>query len=324
MLTGAVTVLNILLFCLSLTILYLAKRPSQPQSNGTDECRDSGGFKDKFLEIYQTVAAKIGRIGNMNRFAAKKIENATEDSIRQLSSLVERLETTRANTMKVLELMKEKISLHIVMDTVGKKYDQSSKATQEKYELVMKEMLQQLTLIIERKSEDTVVLDQIGERMKATTIQMRELTESSDEAVKSLEKELQMTNIFIENSISSLKDAMDVESRFIHSTILLLQDVVLSLVDSFIRLRATLDDTLGDSSAFGSELEEIIVNLQFEDVIKEMSQYSLEILSSIIADLHELKIDGIKEEDFIRIDRNEISEKSKASDAETEEGVTFF
>lgn len=324
MLTGAVTVLNILLFCLSLTILYLAKRPPKPQSDGPDACRDIGGFKDKVLNIYQIVAAKIERIRNMNLFAAKKIEAATEDSIRQLSSLVERLNATRANTMQVMELMKEKISLHIVMDTVGKKCDQSSGATQEKYELVMKELVQQLMLIVERKSEDTVVLDQIRERMGTTAVQMQELAENSDEAVKSLEKELRLTDIFIENSINSLKEAMDVESRFIHSTVLLLQDVVLSLVNSFIRLRATLDDTLGDSSAFGSELEEIIVNLQFEDVIKEMSQYSLEILSSIIADLRELKIDGIKEEDFIRIDRNELSEKSKTSDAERDEGVTFF
>jgi len=150
------------------------------------------------------------------------------------------------------------------------------------------------------------------------------LAENSDQAIKSLEKELNKTNVFIENSIISLKEAMDVESRFIHSTILLLQDVVLSLVNSFIRLRATLDDTLGDSSAFGSELEEIIVNLQFEDVIKEMSQDSLEILSSIISDLRELRIDGIEDKDFISIDRKELSEKSETSDAETDKEVTFF
>ncbi len=223
-----------------------------------------------------------------------------------------------------MELMKERISLHIVMDTVGKKYEQSSEATQEKYELVMKEMIQQLTLIIERKSEDTLVLDQIKNRMRTTAVQIQELAENSDQAIKSLEKELNKTNVFIENSIISLKEAMDVESRFIHSTILLLQDVVLSLVNSFIRLRATLDDTLGDSSAFGSELEEIIVNLQFEDVIKEMSQDSLEILSSIISDLRELRIDGIEDKDFISIDRKELSEKSETSDAETDKEVTFF
>jgi hypothetical protein len=76
MLTGAVTVLNILLFCLSLTLLYLAKRPSQPPLK-RDEISDRD-MKNKILNIYQTVAAKIGRIRNMNLFAAKKIEGATE------------------------------------------------------------------------------------------------------------------------------------------------------------------------------------------------------------------------------------------------------
>lgn len=318
------TILNIFFFCLSLFLLYLAKTARKSQMNRREQPEDSNELKYKILTIYQRIAAKTHRIRNLNGSAVIKIEGATEHSIQQLSSLIERLNITRSNTLRVLDLMKEKISLDIVKETLGKKYNnESSKATQEKYELILKEAIGQLMLIVERKSEDAAMLEDISARMKAAADQAKFLSDNPDEHIKYIEKELRQSYIFVENSVGSLKEAMDIESRFIHSTILLLEDVILSLVQSFVQLSATLDNTLGESSVFGEELEAIIVNLQFEDVTKEMSQYTLNILSSIISDLHGLNIAGLVEEDFIKIDSEQKSGESEAEDMKAEE-VTFF
>ncbi len=319
------TVLNILFFCLSLTLLYLAKKAGKSEMSRRELPEDTGELKSKILDMYQGVAAKAERIRNLNGSAVRKIEGATEQSVRQLSSLIERLNATRSNTLGVLDLMKKKISLDIVKDTLGKKYNnESSRATQEKYELILKEAIEQLVLIIERKSEDTAMLDDIRAQMEAAADQARFLADNPDDHIKHIERQLRQTCIFVEHSVVSLKDAMDIESRFIHSTILLLEDVILSLVESFIRLSATLDNTLGQSSVFGEELEAIIVNLQFEDLTKEMSQYTLQILSSIINDLHGLNIAGLSKEDFAEIDLQQRQTKSEAADVKTEEEVTFF
>ncbi len=322
------TVLNILFFCLSLTLLYLARKTGKSQMSRREPPEDTGELKNKILNIYQRIAAKAERIRRLNGSAVKKIEGATEHSVRQLSNLIERLNATRSNTLRVLDLMKEKISLDIVKDTLGKKYNdesskESSKATQEKYELILKEAIEQLVIIIERKSEDAAMLDDIRAQIEAAADQAKFLADSPDDHIKYIEKQLRQTCTFVEHSVVSLKDAMYIESRFIHSTILLLEDVILSLVESFIRLSATLDNTLGESSVFGEELEAIIVNLQFEDVTKEMSQYTLELLSSIINDLHGLNIAGLCQEDFAEIDLQQRQAESETADMKAEE-VTFF
>lgn len=319
------TILNILLFCLSLTLLYLAKRAGKSKIKRAEPSEDTDESKNRILDIYRRIAAKTERIQKLNGSAVKKIEGATEQSVRQLSSLIERLNMTRNNTLRILDLMKEKISLDIVKETLGKKYNsESSEATQEKYELILKEAIEQLVLIIERKSEDAAMLDNISARMKTAADQAKFLSDNPDEHIKYIEKELIQSYIFVENSVGSLKEAMDIESRFVRSTILLLEDVILSLVESFIQLSSTLDNTLGESSVFGEELEAIIVNLQFEDLTKEMSQYTLDILSSIVSDLHGLNIAGLVEEDFIKIDSEQKSAESETVHLKTEEEVTFF
>ena len=120
--------------------------------------------------------------------------------------------------------------------------------------------------------------------------EVRRLAEKSNESAVKIETEMNHIINFIETATHDLKTAMDVESRFINSTVIQLQDVVLSVVDSFVRLSEAIDKTLGDSSRFRDEVNAIIFNLQFEDICKQMSQHTIQILSSIQEDLHSISL----------------------------------
>ncbi|MBN2010499.1 PAS domain-containing protein [candidate division KSB1 bacterium] len=134
----------------------------------------------------------------------------------------------------------------------------------------------------------------------------------SGEAAYEMRKELQSAGLTIDDSISFLKQAMDVETQFINSTIRLLQDVVLSVVDSFIQLSDRIDAALLESSEFKNNFNSIIFNLQFEDISKQMAQHTVDILHSIQSQIHELGIYGKVEADHhIEIKKQLIKETDK-------------
>lgn len=276
--------------------------------------------KDKALEVCQNIIAKIRRIRTLHLSATEKVENATENTIWQFSSLVERLKVTTTRTNEILDMMKEKVSLGIVKDTL-EKHELDSTTVQKKYEKLLKEVTEQLSLIIQVKTEDADRLNTIKKRINSLADQM-ESEGRSDSEQGSAEKieELRSISHFIENSATSMEEAIDIESRFIRSTILLLQDVVLSLVSSFIQINSIMDNTLGESSSVRDEINAIIINLQCEDVCCEMSRYTLEILSSVIDDLHDLEIGEIP------VDKTDPEEEVMESGTMggDDEDVTFF
>ncbi|QTA88054.1 hypothetical protein [Desulfonema magnum] len=348
MLISILATLNFLFFFLSLTLLYLLKKNRNTQNNEAKKSdehqntsdhpfsrsmpREQEEIPNKILSVYQEVIAKIERIRGLQTSAVIKVESATESSILQLSNLIRRLEGTRNKATEILNMMKEKISLSIVKDTLEKKYDlNDSDTVRKKYEQMLKEVIGQLSLITEQKSQDVDKLDNIREKIKEAADEMGDMAsylsgsrEQGSESAKAIEKKLRETNAFIEKSVVSLREAVYIESRFIYSTMLLLQDVVLSLVESFIQLNTIMDNTLGESSSLEDEINTIIVNLQCEDVCKEMSEYTLQILSSIVNDLHGLDIAGLVENDFIKIDEKEKLPEPEAVNLVTEEDVTFF
>lgn len=379
MLIKILTILNFLFFFLGLAFFYFAKknreRPvSHPDSHADQpdeqyEVSDPGGSgnpgkdQEKILEIYQKVAVKIEQIRRRHISSGIKIQGATEDSIQQFSNLIERLKKTTGKTREILDLMGVKIALSLVKDTVGKKHGQvSEEETRKKYEQILKDVMDQLSLITAQKLEDVSKLDKIKNKMVSATPYLKEITsatasiknlatdakalgpenenareisiiadkilalvKNSDESVKKIRDEINLSSESIEKSvIVSIKEAIEIESSFIHSTMLLLQDLVLSLVESFIQLNSLMDSTLGESSSVGDEINAIVVNLQCEDICNELSEYTLEFLSSLTRDLHELELAGLTEDDFIRIDEQEKSQAEEEEESGEEEEVTFF
>lgn len=316
MFISMLTILNILFLLLSITLFYSSHKKRKKQAAQEPLIKDVNPPSEAdVLEIYQNAVSKIMHIRHLHMTSGKKLENATKNSVQQLSNILSRLETTTEKTTEILDMMREKISLSIVRDTVESPGEQNAEAIRGKYEKMLNEVHGQLSMLFERKTEDIRKLEEVRTRISLVADKMRD---GGYEEV--YENELKQAVILIEGSVSSLQEATDVESVFIHSTMRLLQDVV----TSFVQLKTIIDNNLGESSSLEDEIGTIIVSLQCEDICKEMSRYTLEILSSLMDDLHRLDILGIAEDEFLEIDAAEASADSEPDDEQDEEAVTFF
>lgn len=56
---------------------------------------------------------------------------------------------------------------------------------------------------------------------------------------------------------------------------------------SFVELSDFFEKTLGDNSSFGSEVNNILFHLQFQDICKQMNEHIIEILEAVQKDLGE-------------------------------------
>jgi hypothetical protein len=249
--------------------------------------------------LFKDIIIKIERIRRLNITGAQKMKNATEECVQRFSSLIRRIESTVKNTREILDLMKKKMTVGVARDRM-----ENPKDIRAKYELLLGELNEQMSLNSEQKTEEISRLNNVLNKIISIDNKKETRTDLSEVAHD------------IENAVKSLKSSADIESGFILSTILLLQDMVLSLADSFISLNAMMENTLGQSSSFRDDISEIVVNLQCEDICQEMSGITTDVLSSLIKDLYELNIDGVTKED---INMQTVSKNTYVSDE-----VTFF
>ncbi len=273
----------------------------------------------------QGAIGKAHIVGGQIKSFTSRIETDTETAIGKFVNLIQLLNESIQSTTTVVDSIKDKMSLATKKDSgqENRKDPKDLKIIRQRYQLMLNEVMEQLNMTIQRKSEDIAKLDHIkvgvnqmrpfsndissiafstkilslnatieaaragvhGACFGIVADEVRRLALKSNESAVKIETELNRIIDFIETATRDLKTAMDVESRFINSTILLLQDVVLSVVDSFVSLSEAIDKTLGDSSQFRDEVNGIIFNLQFEDICKQMSRHTVQILSSIQEDL---------------------------------------
>jgi hypothetical protein len=279
-----------------------------------------------------TIQGAIGKshiIGGQIKSFTNRIETNTETAIGKFVNLIQLLNESIQRTTHVVDSVKDNLPLTSEKDS-GRKDQQDLKIIKERYQLMLNEVTEQLNLTTRRKSEDIAKLDHIKEGVNqmrpfsndistiaySTRIlslnatieaaragvngncfgvvadEVRRLAEKSNESAVKIETELKHIIDFIETATQDIKTAMDEESRFINSTVIQLQNVVLSVVDSFVRLSEAIDNTLGDSTRFRDEVNAIIFNLQFEDICKQMSQHTIQILSSIQEDLQSISLGG--------------------------------
>jgi hypothetical protein len=277
----------------------------------------------------QGAIGKSHIIGGQIKSFTGRIETNTETAIGKFANLIRLLNESIQRTTHVVDAVKDNLPLTNEKDS-GRKDQKDLKIIKERYQLMLNEVTEQLNLTTRRKSEDIAKLDHIKEGVNqmrpfsndistiaySTRIlslnatieaaragvngncfgvvadEVRRLAEKSSESAVKIETEMIHIIDFIETATHDIKTAMDEESRFINTTVIQLQDVVLSVVDSFVRLSEAIDNTLGDSTRFRDEVNAIIFNLQFEDICKQMSQHTIQILSSIQEDLHSISLGG--------------------------------
>jgi len=275
----------------------------------------------------QGAIGKSHIIGGQIKSFTGRIETNTETAIGKFANLIQLLNESIQRTTHVVDAVKDNLPLTNGKDS-GRKDQKDLKIIKERYQSMLNEVTAQLNLTIQRKTEDIAKLDHIKEGVNhmrpfsndisaiaySTRIlslnatieaaragvhgncfgvvadEVRRLAEKSDESAVKIETEMIHIIDFIETATQDIKTAMDEESRFINSTVIQLQNVVLSVVDSFVRLSEAIDNTLGDSTRFRDEVNAIIFNLQFEDICKQMSQHTIQILSSIQEDLQSISL----------------------------------
>lgn len=251
------------------------------------------------------------------------LRNLNVASIQATTDIVEEIKAKMALTVEQSQSASPK-SLH------APEY-QDLKQIQIRYQTMLNEVMTQFNLTVQRKAEDIGKLDHIregvglmrpfsqeiaqiasstkiiavnaaieaahaGEHGRTFTVVATEVRSLADKAMASatnVDGELKRLTTYIEQAIDEIKTAMAVESSFVNSTITLLQDVVLSVVTSFIKLSEIVQQNLADSAKFRDDVNSIVVNLQFEDICNQMSQHTLKIVESIQQDLKQIRLDAI-------------------------------
>lgn len=263
----------------------------------------------------------------------RKIGGNTEAVISKFSELLLSINTSIKGTTAVVESIRAKMSSSISKEK-GNNDERSLRVVQQRYQIMLNEIMNQLNLTIKRKTEDISKLDHIresvyrikpfsseiasiafatkvislnasieaaragehGRTFEVVASEVKKMADRSTTSAREMENSLNGIVEFIEHSIAELKTAIDVESRFINATVILLQDVVMSVVESFVSISEAVEKTLGDSSTFRDEANAIVFNLQFEDICKQMSEHTVHILDTIREDLESLKIGRDREE----------------------------
>lgn len=266
--------------------------------------------------------ARLSVISGQVTSFTDKIESGTGNAVVSFAEMLERLNASIADTTHVVDGILEKMSLCRLTEC-GSESETGLTAIIGKYEVMLAEIMTQFSLTIQRKSEDISRLDRIREKMCQMTPfskdigqiafstklialnaaieaarageagrtfgvvadEVKKLAEYSSASADKIGEVVAATNMVIDEAIEDLTHAMDVESRFINSTVVLIKDVMLSLVTSFVELSKVIERTLGESSTFRGEVNTIIFNLQFEDICKQMSRHTVHLLQTVSDDL---------------------------------------
>lgn len=293
--------------------------PRDDKKNGADS--DSRA-------VLSAVIAKTSILSTLVNSFSQKIEVNTESAISKFSDLLLSINNSIKGTTDVVDTVRTKMSSCVAQN--GKSLNATSlEEIKERYEIMLSEIMEQFNLTIQRKAEDIEKLDHIrasagrvkpfsdkiasiasstrlisvnalieaaragehGRTFAVVASEVRALADQSRSSAEEMDKSLNEIAQFIDHSITELKSAIDVESSFIKSTMVLLQDVVMSVVLSFVSISEAVEKTIGDSSTFRNEVNSIVFNLQFEDICHQMSQHTVTIMDGIRDDL-QLLING--------------------------------
>lgn len=333
-----ITVSNLIIFFSGLRLIG-RKRPkgsdsSRPQDKmddlfslqGNHDPVDGKCFSSRFCEEADT---KLGIVVNQLKSASGRIESDTEEAVANFMNLITAINTSIRGTSEVVNGIRSRMFMCSSESEDNPVDAQSLKTIQERYEIMLKEVMTQLSLIIERKHEDISKLDNIKDRMERTAPiskeiesialqtkivslnaaieaahagkfgktfdvvakEVRRLAVKAEDQAEKIGAELMNARSYIDESIGALKEAMDVEARFINSTVVLLQDILLSVVVSFVTLSERIETTIGESSEFRDGVNRIVLNLQFEDICKQMSTHMLNILNGLRGDFQNYRIE---------------------------------
>lgn len=208
---------------------------------------------------------------------------------------------------------------------------------QKKYNALLKQIIDELVITHKRKLEDIGTLDEIykkvngiltfsdeiseiangielislnanieaahagnaGKGFAVVANEIRRLANESQNAAVRVKKEIKNTNEFIRNSINTIKEAMDVESKYLNSTIAIIQDVFMAMTQTLFQLifelTVTLMKSMGKTSSVKNEINQVINTMQIDTYIAELNNEIKRSLDTIISNIHSLGVETLSE-----------------------------
>jgi len=127
--------------------------------------------KEKILKSHQEISQVIDVLIKNNQDSTKKIENSTLNTIEQFQNLLEKLNQNIEKTNDALDSIRKKISIIVTTDK-----NEDASVIQQKYEEMLKEIMDQLSMTIERKSEDIAKLDSIKIKIDAMYLVSKQIS----------------------------------------------------------------------------------------------------------------------------------------------------
>lgn len=266
-------------------------------------------------------------VNNQLKMVASTIETSSSDAIVRFVKVVNDIEGAIKLTNNIVDDVQNKLLSDVSKDVTVDKENVDNAIIRQRYETKVHEISNELTLIAKRKSENIEKMNEIRDQVKTTLLYSKNIEniargtkilainasveaaqageygrtfavvadaiqtvaqQSHNTAIEIIDQ-MNLMDQSIEGNVNLIKDAINIESRCIDSTIVIINDVFLSLIDSIFLLSHNIhnivETTFGDSSQIKQEVASIIVDLQFQDMTKQISEHIVKILEDVKTDI---------------------------------------
>lgn len=265
-----------------------------------------------------------------------KIESSTNEAIKLLSRISEEIDTTVFASHSIIQTIEERLLLGVEKSKNSETATIKNKIAdiKNKYEVLIKDILSELTMILARKSEDISRMDAIEKRImniyhfssditaiaRTTQIlalnaeiesarageagktfaviaeQVNQLAQNVQGSAEKITVELKETTNFINQNSEYIKEVIGIETIFLNSTITILRDVFLSVIQSLIELSLKIEEIMELSEKIKKQLVPIVVDLQFEDITKQTNEHIIQMIDSMVKQIDNVNIESMVED----------------------------
>ncbi len=301
----------------------------------------------KLILVRETIPVLMGQL----RDASSRVEGSAIDLVSQFTRLTDEISKNIDTTASVLRGVRGKLAqTDEKRQAKLSPNDESGGEGIFGHEIVVRGLSEDLQKIVERKADYMQKLDDIlgkvkgilpfsdeiadiaentnllalnasieaaraGEAGRGFAVvagEVGKLAARSSGSAREVKVGLTSTNVFIAEAHASIKDATEMEKTFINSIIARLKNFLSSMAETTSQLAAMMQDSVGIATRLREEIEAIVVDLQFEDVTKQVVGHVVHILDTmreelcdinILADIeNELVHLGMKDEIFKKLD----------------------
>lgn len=333
----------------------------EPTSDGCAEKQET------FVETYSMlfdVKNSIPPIVSVLEQSSQRLERDTVTAVKNINDLL--VSSTRSMEEVIASVYDKLLSQQLAGEAAS---ERRLEHIQARYQEVIREITRELQQIVARKEQDLQKMDQIKENVRRidpfsnSIVEIAEKTqvlsinakieaarvhengrgfrvvagEVSNLAAESMEiagkiqSEIDVISNYLNESIATIKETITVETQFLDTTISLLENTFLSVIDNIVSLSSQVESRLGKSGEFHRKMSDLIYNLQFTDINHQAIEYTKRMLSYIESNIKTIAVP----DETVR----EIASKGSKIEAvlgglpidinvqereENEEDVTFF